>query len=176
VEIYLDTVKEEGIQWEGDISLDLVRLEVDSKKEFTARTEISLLPVKSYFQLKGKIAGEIDLNCTRCLEIYKHTYDFPFELYIAREPLEGSTEEIELNNKDLKFSFNHGEYINLMDIITEQLALSLPMKLLCRNSCKGLCAGCGANLNKQDCSCEKKGFKSNHPFAALAGMKDKKEN
>jgi len=176
VEIYLDTVKDEGLRWEGDIPLDLVRLEVDSVREFTAQAEISILPVKSYYQLKGKIAGVIELNCIRCLDTFKHTYDFPFELYINREPLEGSTEEIELNNEDLKFSFNHGECINLTDIITEQLALSLPMKLLCGNSCKGLCAGCGANLNNQECSCEKEGFKSNRPFAALADLKDKKEN
>ena len=176
MEIYLETVKEEGVRWEGNVPLDLVRLEIDSEKEFTAQAEISVFPVKSYFQLKGKITGEIELTCIRCLESFKHAYDFSFELYIASEPLEGSTEEIELNNKDLKFSYNHGESIKLKDIVTEQLSLSLPMKHLCGNSCKGLCAGCGTNLNKQECSCEKEGFKSNHPFAALANMKNKKEN
>ncbi len=174
MEIYLETVKEEGVRWEGNVPLDLVRLEIDSEKEFAAQAEISVFPVKSYYQLKGNITGEVELNCIRCLEKFKYTYDFTFELYIARNPLEGSTEEIELSDKDLEFSFNHGECINLNDIVTEQLALSLPMKHLCGNSCKGLCPGCGANLNKQECSCEKEGSKSNHPFAALANMKEKK--
>jgi uncharacterized protein len=35
----------------------------------------------------------------------------------------------------------------------EQLYLSLPMKPLCQDACKGLCPSCGTNLNRGACDC-----------------------
>jgi uncharacterized protein len=32
--------------------------------------------------------------------------------------------------------------------------LSVPMKVICRSDCRGLCASCGVNLNHEDCRCE----------------------
>ncbi len=36
----------------------------------------------------------------------------------------------------------------------DALALELPGKILCKEECTGLCAGCGANLNAGSCSCQ----------------------
>ena len=38
----------------------------------------------------------------------------------------------------------------------EQLYLALPMKPLCREDCRGLCAECGANLNLTTCGCARR--------------------
>jgi uncharacterized protein len=35
----------------------------------------------------------------------------------------------------------------------DTLSLALPEQVLCREECAGLCAGCGANLNEEPCSC-----------------------
>jgi uncharacterized protein len=37
----------------------------------------------------------------------------------------------------------------------EQFYLALPMKPLCSEGCKGLCAMCGTNLNKGSCDCKR---------------------
>jgi uncharacterized protein len=42
----------------------------------------------------------------------------------------------------------------LSDILAEQMLLILPMKVICRSDCRGLCPHCGANLNSEDCRCE----------------------
>ena len=44
--------------------------------------------------------------------------------------------------------------IDLEPIIEEALLLSLPMKSLCDEDCKGMCAVCGQNLNEQSCDCD----------------------
>jgi uncharacterized protein len=41
----------------------------------------------------------------------------------------------------------------------------IPAKHLCRESCKGLCPRCGANLNEETCEC-RQDLKSS-PFAIL---------
>lgn len=44
--------------------------------------------------------------------------------------------------------------IDLEPIMVETLLISLPMKSLCDEDCKGMCAVCGQNLNKQSCDCD----------------------
>ena len=37
---------------------------------------------------------------------------------------------------------------------TEQMLLAIPMKVICRSDCRGLCPQCGANMNSEECRCE----------------------
>jgi len=43
--------------------------------------------------------------------------------------------------------------IDLTEGIRDTILLALPMKVLCAESCRGLCAGCGVNLNNASCRC-----------------------
>lgn len=47
-----------------------------------------------------------------------------------------------------------GDTIDLAPEVLGQIFLQLPMRLLCKEDCRGLCPVCGANLNKQKCSCQ----------------------
>ena len=40
-----------------------------------------------------------------------------------------------------------------IDIVEKAIISTLPIKRLCKEDCKGLCQSCGANLNKEECSC-----------------------
>ena len=55
--------------------------------------------------------------------------------------------------------------VDLDDLLRQQLYLSLPVKNLCAEECRGLCPGCGANLNQADCTCGAGEDRS--PFAVL---------
>jgi uncharacterized protein len=43
--------------------------------------------------------------------------------------------------------------IDITGEIRDTVLLTLPMKVLCSEDCRGLCAGCGANLNSESCRC-----------------------
>lgn len=45
------------------------------------------------------------------------------------------------------------ELINLTPDVREDILLELPMVAVCSKSCRGLCAGCGVNLNSGKCKC-----------------------
>src|SRR5947199_407510 len=45
------------------------------------------------------------------------------------------------------------EGLMLEDVLREQVLLSVPLKALCREDCKGLCPTCGKNRNTEPCSC-----------------------
>jgi uncharacterized protein len=44
-----------------------------------------------------------------------------------------------------------GKTIDLDPIVREQVLLALPVSVLCREDCKGLCSVCGQDLNESDC-------------------------
>ncbi|MFA7677302.1 MAG: DUF177 domain-containing protein, partial [Candidatus Omnitrophota bacterium] len=44
-----------------------------------------------------------------------------------------------------------GKELDLDNDIREEILLNFPMKILCSENCKGLCPGCGVNLNEGEC-------------------------
>lgn len=171
--IFFENIKEEGLQWEGGVMLNPQKMDISTDNPLPAELKIEVNPVRDYYQLKGHIDAKLLLNCSRCLEDYTQKFDKNFEIYVVRAPLEGSKEEIELKKEDMAFSFNHGDSIDLDDMTTEQIILSLPMKVLCSEDCKGLCTNCGINKNLETCKCDDKTEDSEHPFAALKNLKKK---
>jgi uncharacterized protein len=84
---------------------------------------------------------------------------------IARE------EEVELPEAELGVGFLSGDGIELADVVTEQVILAVPMKVVCRTDCRGLCPVCGANLNFEKCGCLR--AKENSPFSSLSSLKER---
>jgi uncharacterized protein len=62
-------------------------------------------------------------------------------------------EEIELAAEDLTTAYYRDDVLDLAHMLREQFYLVMPMRPLCRDECRGLCAQCGTNLNLQTCGC-----------------------
>jgi uncharacterized protein len=45
------------------------------------------------------------------------------------------------------------EFLDVTDNIREDILLNYPLKILCKQDCRGLCPICGKNLNDGDCGC-----------------------
>ena len=50
--------------------------------------------------------------------------------------------------------FMKGYNLDVDQLVCNELLLSLPMKVLCREDCKGICNRCGTNLNLRTCTCD----------------------
>jgi uncharacterized protein len=127
--------------------------------DFTVAAPVSLafdiFKDKQQFRLVGSVQTTLELTCGRCLEPYTAPVDQSFDLRYhphARNTGEG---EIELEDDDLTTAFYQNDEIDLGHLMQEQFCLSLPMKPLCRDDCKGLCVVCGANLNGETCACKR---------------------
>ena len=105
-------------------------------------------------RLTGRMDGVMRLECGRCLDPFDVPVSAPFELrYVPVE--EGvADEEREVGEDDLTTAFYRDHVIDLEELMREQFQLALPMKPLCSEACKGLCADCGANLNTTTCDCK----------------------
>ena len=47
------------------------------------------------------------------------------------------------------------EQLDLDELMGEVFILNLDTKNLCSEDCKGICPGCGADLNKEACRCKR---------------------
>jgi len=43
--------------------------------------------------------------------------------------------------------------VDMSEDVRQTILLAVPLKLLCREDCRGLCPGCGADLNREACRC-----------------------
>lgn len=108
------------------------------------------------YRVAGHLTGEIELECSRCLEPFTLPVATDFDLrYVPRAENVGEGER-EVEEDDLATAFYDEDQIDLAHLIMEQFQLALPMKALCSEGCKGLCPTCGTNLNTGSCDCNVK--------------------
>jgi uncharacterized protein len=70
---------------------------------------------------------------------------------------------------DLDITYLSDDFIELGDVLTEQLQLQVPFQPLCKETCKGMCTQCGADLNQGRCACAK--ITKNTAFSVLQNLK-----
>ena len=113
--------------------------------------------------VNGDIRLSIEAPCSRCLEPVKIELNPP--VYLVLSPGNKLTGE----DDDLDHETYQGDEIDLSNYIMEQVAISLPVKVVCSEDCKGLCSNCGNNLNLEMCTCDKE--QVDPRFAVLKNLK-----
>lgn len=104
--------------------------------------------------VKGKLSASIQASCHRCLNLTKLDLKRSFHLtYLAPDPERFAKEEVELTPNELEVSYLQNAALPIHEVIREQIYLAVPMKVLCRSDCRGLCPHCGADLNEVECGC-----------------------
>lgn len=121
-----------------------------------------------YIQAHAK--GAVELTCSRCLTAFVHPFHVDCETNFG-EPGTAS-----FSKEDVDFYPLDGSICHLDDMIGREIVLSLPMKPLCSEDCRGLCPECGANLNEGDCGCRAR-VEAISPFGKklIDAMKERSE-
>lgn len=101
----------------------------------------------------GNFHGTFWGCCGRCLENYSFTLNNCFEFVLTPDPAKAERRAEELHRDELGLSYYSSDEIDLEPLIAEQVMLALPTRPLCSDKCRGLCGSCGANLNKETCTC-----------------------
>jgi len=104
-------------------------------------------------RLDGRFAAKFELPCARCLEPVVQDVDRAFDLLYRPLGVDAGREEAAVTGAESEISYYKGEGVLLEEVLREQVLLALPLKVICRQDCKGLCPQCGANLNVTQCSC-----------------------
>ena len=121
----------------------------------------------------GDLATSVETACARCLEPVTRDVKRNYELLYRPRGADAGRQEISVTQAEAEIGYYDGEGIDLKDILREQILLWVPMKVVCREDCKGLCPQCGQNLNQGECHCP--GAVGDARWDALKGLKEKLE-
>jgi uncharacterized protein len=106
--------------------------------------------------VSGDMTAEVKLLCSRCLKEFYKVLSVPVDVvYHPVEELKGE-EHHKVSAEELDMDFYSGEELDLHDLLKEQIVLNITMKPLCNDLCKGICPGCGVDLNVDKCKCDTK--------------------
>lgn len=123
---------------------------------------------------EGSFEAEGDAPCDRCSEPVPVRFGKAFESLLApRREESKATGPVELHAEDLDVGYYDGKGVEVNDVFWEQVALEIPMRVLCSEGCGGICPECGANRNREACTCETSA--ASGPFDVLKNLKGKKE-
>jgi len=124
-----------------------------------ARFSISRATTGSLFGLAFEVA--LIGPCVRCLDEASVRLAVDATEYQATNP----------ESEEVRTPYVVDDRLDLSAWARDAVALALPEKILCREDCAGLCAGCGANLNEEECRCAPAA--PDPRFAKLAELRDR---
>lgn len=104
-------------------------------------------------RVQGHVRATVEADCDRCLEPALHSIDSPFDLFYRPVTKSETHGEVHLEEGEVDLGFYEGDGLALEETLREFILLSVPMQLLCKPDCAGLCPQCGANRNQNPCDC-----------------------
>lgn len=104
---------------------------------------------------EGAIYMKLNINTPASFVCHRCAEEYDISLKTTANVTLGWKEKKTWQGEDDFFQFinEEQEEIDLTEIVRESIVLSLPIKSLCNENCKGLCFECGKNLNKENCNC-----------------------
>ena len=136
IKIHLKDISPEGIVVNQQIATEVMELTDKDPVQVVAPLKVQA----KVERIGDTVLAHTDVHtsyhafCYRCLEDIEHewTENFILDFLIP----------------------SHPEFIDLEEDIRQEMILSIPERMLCVPECKGICPGCGANLNKEKCKCK----------------------
>ena len=105
-----------------------------------------------YMRMTLSLDVDYETECARCLSAINGKFSLDLEKTVApRNILEGLDED-----KTDDYAIIENGFLDMDELIYEQLELEFPSRFLCREDCLGLCQRCGKNLNEGKCNCPEK--------------------
>ena len=99
-------------------------------------------------ELEGSGLVTVGIPCDRCLDQVATEIPFEFKRKLDMK----LTDEERVNDLD-ESSYLTGYDLDVDRLVYLEVLMSWPLKVLCKEDCKGICSRCGKNLNNGPCGC-----------------------
>ena len=136
MKILVARIPQEGSHYKGSDPGEILEITDDPfiRVEGDVCYDLFAQCVSEELVVRGSLSVELGLRCTRCTVFFSTT----------------------VSVSDFLRAYSASKDIDSVDItadMREDLLLHIPGFPVCSEGCKGLCAQCGADLNKDPCSC-----------------------
>lgn len=169
--LIISDIPDEGLDQELDLPVTLN----NSLTPDIAHAVLRIFRVKKMVLIEGAINIDVSLKCSRCCSDFVlplQNITFSDEFNPVQEM--SDEDEQELTQEELDLSYYDNDEIDIQALIKEQVLLSVPMKPVCSENCKGICVTCGKDLNAGLCECKEDGHDPR--LAPLQKLKEAMKN
>ena len=136
----------EGVVSEVPVSLHVDTQPLQMPAVHQAQAEGRLTSRAGVVCIDASVIVDVDTQCDRCLAQVKQRFQIPVRHTLVRQ----LQSEDSLSDEYIEIE---GDFVDLQELFRSEIVLELPLKILCRDDCKGLCPTCGCNRNEHECGC-----------------------
>lgn len=101
-------------------------------------------------EFNGSVDTRLMMSCDRCMK----PVAVPLHVDIQQRFAKDQASDVDTPDQDMDILPMENDRIDLEETILHEVQLGVPMKVLCKEDCKGLCPICGQDLNEGQCDCE----------------------
>lgn len=112
--------------------------------------DVTLDKQGSQMLLRATVSTEASFLCDRCLSDFSGPLAQEYHMYYVSDPEE--TERFD--QAEVQVLSPSLSAIDIAEDVRQTLLLAVPLKLLCSETCRGLCPTCGVNRNVASCDCD----------------------
>ena len=141
-----DIIHVPGASIPFEFELDYSDMEFNGETPVTQPVRVSgrVRNVADALLLEGDAVTTLSLVCDRCLQPFTREKTVVLDTLLAGE----------VENEDSDIVLLDGDEVDLDELVREAFILDMDTKHLCSENCKGLCPGCGVDLNHEECRCK----------------------
>jgi uncharacterized protein len=135
---------------EYHFSVEPSEIGLDAGFSHPVTVDVTLDKTTRQIYLKAAVATTGKFICDRCTDEFDQRVTNTYNVFYVYDEESGSSlppEEVQVLTPDTV-------HVDLSDDVRQFVLLSVPLKLLCREDCKGLCPSCGTNWNAGKCACK----------------------
>ena len=143
----------EFIPYEQQVFLVSLGINLPGNAELCMTVNVLAACVAGRVLVQGHWQAQLPGECSRCLgeTAYCVEEHFTEEFRMIKGPVHEIRERFAGGAEDVLFYT--GDVLDLKEYLRQSFLISQPLKILCRDDCKGLCPGCGVDRNKKECGC-----------------------
>lgn len=104
--------------------------------------------------VEGRIRASVAHACGRCLRGLREEVDSSFEVFLCPIEVLEEGSNVTIGHDEIEVGYYEGKGARIVDVVSEQLLLWLPVRSLCSTDCLGICPLCGTDRNVNSCTCK----------------------
>ena len=101
--------------------------------------------------LRAAIRSSGRFQCDRCLNEFDQKLFTEYSMFYVFDEVDA----VKYPDDEVTILAPDQVFIDPAEDVRQMVLLAVPLKLLCREDCKGLCPHCGTNWNDGTCDCER---------------------
>lgn len=109
---------------------------------------------REHIVVEGSVESVVGVECNRCLSRVELPVRAELEaLGMLEYHDSGQWARINLREDEEAAAFFGETTLDIDEVVRQGVLLHLPLQVICKPDCRGICPGCGANLNAEPCHC-----------------------